>query len=187
MARELQDFVDAAIKKGSFPKDPHALRIYIQKLVLNMRVYGTESIERLADDIIGELEYFEHVPKQPKRKTKRYFATPIRLETHREEYIFRLAQNCIRQYGKGISLRIKVEGEQRSSKRPRGGEQDDFASDFLAKRREEGTLQHNVQQGEFLSMIRRINAQKATSTRRRKEIKGHKAAAVKGDEQPGLF
>lgn len=184
MARELKDFVNAAIKKGGFPEDPAVLRIHVQKLVLSMRIYGEENIKRLADDIIVELEYFGHIPKQPKRKTKRYFATPIRIDTPREQYIFDLAKRCIQEYGKSVSLRIKLESNS-SSKRPRGGEQDDFASDFLAKKRKNKTLQHNVLQSELLSMIRRINAQKAAPTRRRKEARENKAAPQ--TEQPTLF
>lgn len=185
MARELQDFVEAVIQKGSFPDNSTLLRIYIQKLVLGMHVYGTESIERLADDIIVELEYFNHVPKQPKRKTNRYFSTPIRLETEKEQYVFDLAKKCIAAYGKSVSLRTKLS----SHKRARGGEQDDFASDFLANKREQGTLKHNVQQSELLSMIRRINAQKATPSRRRKKAREERAAkkALETGSQPTLL
>lgn len=187
MARTLQDFVDAAIEKGGLPTNPLRLRLHVQKLVLGMHIRGEDNIARLADDIIVELEYFEHISKQPKRKTKRYFSTPIRLTSPREEYIFALAKKCIRAYGKSVSLRIKLQDGKRSSKRPRGGEQDDFASDFLAEKREQGTLWHNVQQGEFLSMIRRINAQKATPSRRRKEAHQQKVAAAEANPQQPLF
>jgi len=188
MVRTLQDFVDAAIEKGSFPKDSALLRLYVQKLVLDMHVYGTENIQRLADDIVVELEYFGHISKQPKRKSKRYFSTPIRLDTPREKYIFDLAAKCNAAYGKAISFRMKVEGGKGSHKRPRGGEQDDFASDFLAQRREDGKLLHNVSQKEFLSMIRSINAQKATPTRRKKEAAEQRIANLKREPpQETLF
>jgi len=188
MARTLQNFVDAAIEKGNFPEDSALLRLYVQKLVLDMHVYGTENIQRLADDIVVELEYFGHISKQPKRKSKRYFSTPIRLDTSREKYIFDLATKCNAKYGKTISFRMKVESEKSSHKRPRGGDQDDFASDFLTERRENGKLLHNVSQKEFLSMIRSINAQKATPTRRKKEAAAQRIANLqRGPVQGTLF
>jgi len=185
MARTLQNFVDAAIEKGSFPEDSYMLRLHIKKMLVDMHVRGENSIAQLADDIIVELEYFGHVPKQPKRKTSRYFSTPIRLKTEREQYIFDLAKKCIAAYGKQVSLRTKLA----SSKRPRGGEQNDSASDFLAEKREQGTLKHNVLQSELLSMIRRINSQKATPSRRRKKAREEKVAkeAFEASLQPTLL